>query len=124
VKAAKVAEAQCIPGRFLENILAQLRLAGIVESVRGKEGGYLLARPPRAIPVGEVIRLIQGPMSEVECAQSAGEGGCRLRSRCVLLPVWEKAHQAMMDVYNGTSFQDLVDQQIQANEYEALDYAI
>ena len=78
VKAAQVADAQYIPVRFLENILGQLRLAGIIESARGKEGGYRLSRAPRDVSVGEVIRLVQGPVSEIECAEPAtGEAAAR-----------------------------------------------
>jgi Rrf2 family transcriptional regulator, cysteine metabolism repressor len=124
VKAARVAEAQHIPVRFLENILTQLRLAGIVESVRGKEGGYRLSRPPQDLSVGEVIRLVQGPMSLIECAEAGTGTGCPLRLGCVLLPMWEKAHQAMMDVFDETSLRDLVDQEREADGCQALDYAI
>jgi Rrf2 family transcriptional regulator, cysteine metabolism repressor len=125
VKAARVAEAQHIPVRFLENILTQLRLAGIVESVRGKEGGYRLSRPPQDLSVGEVIRLVQGPMSLIECGTEAGAvPGCPLRLGCVLLPMWERAHQAMMDVFDETSLRDLVDQEREADGCQALDYAI
>jgi Rrf2 family transcriptional regulator, cysteine metabolism repressor len=124
VKAAQVAEAQYIPVRFLENILNQLRQAGIIESARGKEGGYRLSRAPSDMPVGEVVRLVQGAMSEIECAGATGDAACALQAGCVLLPMWQKAHQAMMDVFDGTSFQDLVDQEIESNECEAFNYAI
>jgi Rrf2 family cysteine metabolism transcriptional repressor len=137
VKASQIADAQYIPVRFLENILAQLRLAGIIESVRGKEGGYRLSRPPHSVSVGEVIRLIQGPVSEIECfgpgaisgagaasTRADSGGGCPLRPGCVLLPMWEKAHRAMMAVYEGTSFQDLVDEETNASECQVIDYAI
>jgi Rrf2 family cysteine metabolism transcriptional repressor len=130
VKSSSVAEAQYIPARFLENILGQLRQAAIVESVRGKEGGYHLSRSPGQISVGEVIRLVQGPLSVVDCAASAagngagGGRGCALRTGCVLLPMWEKAHGAMMDVYDGTTFEDLVEQERAANASEVIDYAI
>ncbi len=124
VKAAQVAEAQFIPVRFLESILNQLRLAGIIESVRGKEGGYRLGRAPRDVSVGEVIRLVQGAVSEIECASATGQAACALQAGCVLLPMWQKAHQAMMDVYDGTSLHDLVDQEIESHESEAINYAI
>jgi len=124
VKAAKIASAQVIPLRFLENILGQLRQAGVVESVRGKEGGYLLGRPVRDLAVGEVVRLIQGPMSAVDCAEDVGERRCTLRPGCVLLPMWERAHKAMMDVYDGTNFKDLLEQERAANECEAVNYSI
>jgi Rrf2 family transcriptional regulator, cysteine metabolism repressor len=124
VKAGHIAEAQFIPVRFLENILGQLRQAGIVESVRGKEGGYRLSRAPRALSVGEVVRTTQGPVSDIDCAEPGAGSGCPLRPGCVLLPLWERAHQAMMDVYDGTSFQDLVDQENEAHACRAIDYAI
>jgi Rrf2 family transcriptional regulator, cysteine metabolism repressor len=124
VNAAKIAAAEVIPVRFLENILSQLRQAGIVESVRGKEGGYLLHRRPEEISVGEVIRLVQGPMVPVECTGPNGGPECRLRAGCVLLPMWERAHQAMMGVYEGTTFKDLVDEERAKNGCEVLNYAI
>jgi Rrf2 family protein len=124
VKAAQVAEAQFIPGRFLENILGQLRQAGIVESVRGKDGGYRLRRRPQQITVGQVVRIMQGPMSAIDCVKAEMGPECPLRVGCVLLPMWERAHQAMMDVYDATDFQDLVEQEARVNECEALDYAI
>jgi len=65
VKADQVAEAQSIPLNFLENILAELRRAGIVESRRGAAGGYLLARPPEEITLADVIRAVEGPLANV-----------------------------------------------------------
>ena len=64
-KAERVAEAQDIPLNFLENILGQLRQAGIVESRRGPEGGYCLARPAGEIALADVIRAIDGPLAGV-----------------------------------------------------------
>lgn len=65
VKAEQIAEAQSIPLNFLENILAELRRAGIVESRRGAAGGYLLARPAEEITVADVIRAVEGPLANV-----------------------------------------------------------
>jgi Rrf2 family protein len=65
VKAEHIAEAQSIPLNFLENILAELRRAGIVESRRGAAGGYLLARAPEEISLADVIRAVEGPLANV-----------------------------------------------------------
>ena len=65
VKGERIAAAQDIPLRFLENILSELRNAGIVESRRGAEGGYLLARPPSEIALADVIRAVDGPLANV-----------------------------------------------------------
>jgi Rrf2 family transcriptional regulator, cysteine metabolism repressor len=124
VKATAIAAAQVVPVRFLENILGQLRQAGIIESVRGKEGGYRLGRPSRELTVGEVIRAVQGPMSAVDCADDVAERRCALRPGCVLLPMWVRAQKAMTDVYDATTFEDLVEQERAAHECEATNYSI
>jgi Rrf2 family protein len=65
VKGERIAEAQGIPLKFLENILQELRHAGVVRSQRGPEGGYRLARPAGEISLGEVIRAVDGPLASV-----------------------------------------------------------
>src|SRR5436190_9091214 len=65
VKGERIAQAQHIPLNFLENILADLRNADLVRTQRGPAGGYRLARPPREIPLAEVIRAVEGPLASV-----------------------------------------------------------
>ena len=65
VKGERIAQAQEIPLKFLENILGDLRQAGIVRSQRGAEGGYWLARPPEEISVADVVRTVEGPIANV-----------------------------------------------------------
>jgi Rrf2 family protein len=65
VKGERIATAQSIPLKFLENILIDLRHAGIVHAQRGAEGGYRLARDPSEITLGEVIRAVEGPLASV-----------------------------------------------------------
>ena len=65
LKADRIALAQQIPVRFLENILGELRHAGLVESRRGAEGGYMLARPGAAIALADVVRAVDGPLANV-----------------------------------------------------------
>lgn len=65
VKGETLAERQGIPGKYLENILADLRRAGIVASQRGAEGGYRLARPAEGISVAAIIRAVEGPLADV-----------------------------------------------------------
>ena len=65
VTADQVAQAQGIPANFLENILGDLRRAGIVESRRGQQGGYVLARPADEISLADVIRAVEGPLADV-----------------------------------------------------------
>jgi Rrf2 family protein len=65
VSAERLAEAQDIPVNFLENILLDLRRAGIVDSRRGASGGYLLARPAKEITLADVVRAVEGPLASV-----------------------------------------------------------
>src|SRR4051812_9425286 len=65
VKGEAISRAQDIPVRFLENILGELRHAGLVRSQRGAEGGYWLARPPAEITVADIIRAVEGPLASV-----------------------------------------------------------
>ena len=66
VKGEHLASAQGIPPKFLENILADLRKAGLVRTRRGAEGGYALSRPPAQISVAEVLRAVEGPLAAVQ----------------------------------------------------------
>jgi Rrf2 family protein len=80
VKAERIANAQGVPLNFLENILSELRHAGIVRSQRGAEGGFRLAKPPSQITVADVIRAVEGPLASVrggppEEAAYAGAAG-------------------------------------------------
>ena len=65
VKGERISRTQGIPLKFLENILIDLRHAGIVHAQRGAEGGYRLAKPPEDVTIGEVIRAVEGPLASV-----------------------------------------------------------
>jgi Rrf2 family protein len=69
IKGERIAQAQGIPIRFLENILLELRHAGLVKSQRGAEGGYWLGRPASEISVAEVLRAVEGPLANVRGAR-------------------------------------------------------
>lgn len=107
-KIGGIAESQSIPVRFLENILNGLKGAGLVDSARGKEGGYFLTRGAAEITVGEVIRFVQGSFDPVDCNNRL-DVSCDIFNDCVFRPLWEEARLALESVYDGTTIQDLVD---------------
>src|ERR1039458_7068292 len=72
VQVTELAESEQLPVKFLEQILHLLKEAGIVDSERGKFGGYRLARPARKITIGEVVRLIDGPLAPIGCVSQTG----------------------------------------------------
>jgi Rrf2 family protein len=124
VKIAEVARTQAIPMRFLEVILSQLKQGGFVGSQRGSEGGYFIVRDPHDLTIGELMRFLQGPISPVACLTDDPKDRCSLYGECVFLPMWEKVRLAISQVYDNTTFQDLVDQAERKSGKVAPSYAI
>ena len=108
MKVAQIAEAQRIPGRFLEILLGQLKQGGFVSSVRGRQGGYELAHRPKNLTVGAVIRFCDGPITPVECLRDLES--CPFRGDCAFQTMWKRVQDALTQVYDGTTFADLVTQ--------------
>jgi len=123
VSIGEIAKAQSIPARFLEAILAQLKRAGLVESRRGNEGGYVLARPPARISVGDVLRVVQGSLADPDAA-GRSQGSSPHASQVVFGPIWESAVRSASSVYDAASFQVLVDRYRTALGNNAPDYSI
>jgi len=96
-----------IPMKFLEQILLDLKRGGFVESRRGKIGGYLLAKHPEEIKVGDVVKFIDGPIKPIACVEE-NYSGCRDIYKCVFRPIWEKIGQAVSDIVDTITFEDLV----------------
>ena len=103
MKIGEIAERQGIPAKFLEAILNQMKGGGFVESRRGAEGGYLLSRSARSLSLGEIIRFVEGPLYPVTGSSRETE------LDRIFSPVFAAAEQALADVYDGVTFQDLVD---------------
>jgi Rrf2 family transcriptional regulator, cysteine metabolism repressor len=110
-KIDQIAAAQAIPPRFLAAILNQLKQGGFVASRRGSDGGYTLTRPPSALTVGELIRFIEGPIGPVGCIDAEPAGRCPLAGSCVFRSLWDEARQAMENVYDATTFEDLIERE-------------
>jgi Rrf2 family protein len=105
VKAERLATAQEIPLNFLENILGELRHAGIVRSHRGAEGGFRLARPPAEITIADVIRAVDGPLASVRGGppEAASYSG----STVVLGRVWIAVRANLRSVLEHVSVADV-----------------
>src|SRR5918911_1025235 len=107
VKGERIAQAQEIPLKFLENILLDLKHAGLVHSQRGVEGGYWLARDPREISLAEIIRAVEGPIANVRGMrpeQVAYEGAAES-----LRDVWIAVRANLRAVLESVSLADLAD---------------
>src|SRR5271165_693249 len=96
VRIADIARRQSIPQKFLELILAGLKQGGFVESRRGAEGGYLLARSAESISVGEVLRFVEGPQQTKHRARRKGDSP--------FSEMWQQVDQAISGVVDHTTF--------------------
>lgn len=109
---ADIAEAEHIPRKFLELILAELKQHGILQSRKGRGGGYLLAKNPDTITVAAVLRVLDGPIAPVpclsrtayqRCAECADEASCGVRL------ILKDAHAASLQVLENTTLADMVE---------------
>lgn len=109
-----VASRQDISDKYLEQIISILNKAGFVRSVRGAQGGYLLRRKPEEYTVGDILRLTEGSLAPVSCLE--GEHlDCEKSADCVTVIVYKKINDAINDVVDHISLQDLLDWQNQKN---------
>ena len=97
-----------IPVKFLEQVLLLLKRGGFVSSLRGKVGGYILAKVPSKINVGEVISFIDGPIEPIGCVKK-GYSECKDVSSCVLREVFQDVNRATMKIVENVSFAQLSD---------------
>ena len=102
-----VAERQDISMKYLEMIVSGLKRAGLVESSRGKDGGYRLARDPKACSVGEILRSLEDKLAPVSCIKD-GAIHCDKAGGCVTLPMWRELDEITNSYLDGVSLQDLI----------------
>lgn len=112
VSIKKISKRQDISEKYLEQIVAQLSRAGFVKSTRGAQGGYCLAREPQTYTVGMILRLIEGNLSSVSCLED-NPNKCRRCNNCVTLEVWQQINDAVDNVIDNITLQDLLEKQIE-----------
>lgn len=124
VPVGQIAEQQDIPARFLELILVQLKQAGFIESRRGVQGGYSLSVLPKQVSVGDVIRTIEGPLIPVKRSEDPGNKRTPPPGDYGFGQLWERAEKAVANVYDTTSFQDLLDIEKAVKSKFTVDFSI
>jgi Rrf2 family cysteine metabolism transcriptional repressor len=109
------------PVKFLERILSELKHGGLVESKRGRIGGYMLAKAPHQIKIGDVVRLIEGPIEPISCVKPF-YSDCRETYQCVFRKIWQDVSRATSEIIDGVDFEKLASEANPAKE--ALHYII
>lgn len=100
-----IAQDQQIPENFLEQLLGQLRKAGMVSAMRGPSGGYNLARKPQDISFGDIVSALEGPIALCDCL---GGEECARFDGCPVHPVWVKITAGINDILNSSTLKDML----------------
>ncbi len=118
-----IAERQGLSEHYLEQLAAPLRKAGLINSIRGAQGGYVLSRPANEITVGDIIRVLEGPIGYTDCAVE-GEPGPDCAASCVVHGVWERVTREIVKVIDSITLADLVEQAEKEQAKDAYMYQI
>lgn len=110
IRLKDVARRQKISEKYLEQIISVLNKAGYVRSIRGPQGGYVLQKAPREYTVGMILRLTEGSLTPVECAEG-GSGICDMEESCATRILWKKLDDAINGVVDHVTLEDLLDWQ-------------
>jgi Rrf2 family protein len=117
VAAREIAEAERLPGDYVEQILLRLRRAGLVESVRGAKGGYYLAKEPPEITMRDIMTASEHQTFEMNCASHQVDADrCSPSSGCSIRPVWYALQQRVDELLSSISLADLMKEETQVQE--------
>jgi Rrf2 family protein len=114
-----IAERTALPQPYLEQILLALKGAGLVRSKRGVGGGYVLARPPEEITLGDIVSAVDGPISVGDFGEPHTNGACDHEGQCVLIAMWNEVSQHMRRHLDASTLADIRDMAQGKREYPA-----
>jgi len=108
VSIKEIAEKQNFSDSYMEQLFSTLKNAGLVKSIRGARGGYILAREPSDITVGQIIRALEGPIELAECIDGGGKQICSKSPECVTRGLWKDISDSISNIIDNRSLQDLL----------------
>jgi Rrf2 family protein len=117
VAVREIARSQDISERYLENLMLPILSHGLVTSVRGKGGGFLLARAPEEITLAEIVRATEGTLSPVACLDDPGS--CGRSGTCVTFEIWQMLGRSMTDLLGGITLCDMARRHLRKEEPSA-----
>ncbi|MBQ8281295.1 MAG: Rrf2 family transcriptional regulator [Lachnospiraceae bacterium] len=112
-----IAKRQGISEKYLEQIISILNKAGLVRSIRGAQGGYILNVLPDKCTVGMILRLTEGDLAPVDCVSQNGEE-CDRAVSCVTAKIWKQVHDAVNEVIDNITLEDMVGWQSEGGEVD------
>lgn len=115
VSITSISDRQDISERYLEQLMAMMKKSGLVKSVRGAGGGYILAKDLSEISVGDVLRSLEGNLEPVECSGLNSEEGCKAADSCVTKYVWQKINDSINQTVDEIKLDQLVEESKKIN---------
>ena len=115
VSITSISDRQDISERYLEQLMAMLKKSGLVKSVRGAGGGYVLAKKMNEISVGDVLRALEGNLDPVACTGFDQEAGCKAADNCVTKYVWQKINDSINRTVDEIKLDQLVEESKKMN---------
>ena len=106
VELRMIAKREAISIKYLEQVIIPLRSAGLVKAVRGSKGGYSLAKPPSEICLHDIIEVLEGPITLVECLKD--EKSCQTSSSCVTREIWQRVSDALHGIFRSITLEEMV----------------
>lgn len=119
-----IAERLSMSENYLEQLIALLKKKGLVVSVRGAQGGYALAKDPKDITIGEILRALEGSLAPTECTCEGNTVHCKMDGKCVTRSVWEKIKESIDKVVDNITLDQLMNDYEKINENAAELYYI
>ena len=105
---ADIASETSIPAAYLEQLIAPLRRASLVTSKRGAHGGYTLASAPDTVRIGDIYRVMEGPVAPMDCvSENPNDQTCPLIDGCETRPIWLKVRDSIVEALDSTTLADL-----------------
>lgn len=111
ISLAEIAERQNLSMKYLESLVAILNKGGMLNSLRGKKGGYKLARTPEEYNISEILQLTEGSLAPVQCV-SQPDAGCENKATCVTLPLWVGLDKVIEEYLSNISLKDLAERNL------------
>lgn len=116
VSISSIALRQDISEGYLEQIMTLLKKAGLIKSIRGAGGGYVLAKEIDEISVGDILRALEGNLEPVECSAYRQEDGCQAADKCVTKYVWLRINESINRTVDEISLRQLVEESRSKND--------
>lgn len=104
-----IAERQGISTNYLEQVFSLLRKSGLVKSVKGAQGGYILAEAPTDIKVGRILRVLEGPLSVIDQNAESSIADETSIQHCIRINVWDKMNESLNQLVDSITLEDLAD---------------